>query len=158
MKIRNLGLTLIELLATLAIVALLASIAIPVSEVVVQRQKEQELRLALREIRNAIDAYKLAADNGHIVKPLNTSGYPASLEDLVEGIQDAKDPRGRQLYFLRRLPRDPMHGDRSAAASATWGKRSYASSPDDPQEGDDVYDIRSLSTRVGLNGVPYAEW
>ncbi|MBL4609888.1 MAG: type II secretion system protein [Pseudomonas sp.] len=158
MRARAAGLTLIELLATLAIVATLASIVVPVAQVINQRQKESELRIALRQIRSAIDEYKKATDEGHILGKLNTNGYPESLELLVEGVDDAKDPAGKKLYFLRRLPRDPMHSDPALKASETWGKRSYASEPDDPKEGDDVYDVFSLSAHTGLNGVPYAEW
>lgn len=158
MRVKSAGLTLIELLATLAIVATLASIVVPVAQVVNQRQQETELRIALRQIRDAIDAYKKAVDEGHILQKINTSGYPESLEVLVEGVYDAKDPERKKIYFLRRLPSDPMHQDRSLQASETWGKRAYSSEPDDPKAGEDVYDIYSLSLRTGLNGVPYAEW
>lgn len=158
MKAKVTGLTLIELLATLAIVATLASIVVPVAQVINQRQQESELRIALRQIRSAIDEYKKATVSGHILAELGKSGYPESLEVLVEGIEDAKDPEAKKIYFLRRLPRDPMHPDQSLPAPETWGKRAYSSEPDDPKEGEDVYDVFSLSSRTGLNGVPYADW
>jgi general secretion pathway protein G len=152
------GFTFIELVITVAIVGLLASLALPLSEVAVQRSKEQELRRSLREIRDAIDAYKLAVDEQRIPKAVNESGYPKTLAVLVEGVNDAKSPKRAKIYFLRRIPRDPFSTDPGKSAAQTWGKRSYASPPDEPQEGDDVYDVYSLSTRVGLNGVPHREW
>lgn len=155
---RNQGFTLIELLITVAIVGLLASVALPMTELAVQRSKEQELRIALREIRTGIDAYKKAWDEGRIQKSVDDSGYPKKLEVLVEGIEDFKNPKRTKMYFLRRIPRDPMMRDTRSAPAETWGKRTYKSPPDEPQEGDDVYDVYSLSKGTGLNGVPYREW
>jgi general secretion pathway protein G len=152
------GFTLIELVITVAIVALLASIALPVTELAVQRTKEQELRRSLREIREAIDAYKQAADEGRVRKSINESGYPKKLEQLVEGVDDEKSPKKEKIYFLRRLPRDPFSTDPELGASATWGKRAYASPPDDPRDGDDVFDVYSLAAGKGINGQPYREW
>jgi len=152
------GFTLIELLVTVAIVALLATIALPMTELAVQRSKEQELRAALREIRGGIDAYKKAWDEGRIQKSIEDSGYPKKLEDLVEGVEDFKSPKKSKIYFLRRLPRDPFARDDASSAADTWGKRAYKSPPNEPQEGDDVYDVYSLSVGKGLNGVPYREW
>ena len=152
------GFTLIELMVTVAIVALLASIGLPLAELAVRRQKEQALHGALREIRTAIDAYKLAADQGRIRKSAEQSGYPASLDALVQGVEDARSPGKEKIYFLRRLPRDPLFPDAQARAADTWGKRSYASPPDAPREGDDVYDVYSLSPGAGLNGVAYRDW
>jgi general secretion pathway protein G len=157
-KMLRTGFTLIELVITVAIVALLASIALPVTELAVQRTKEQELRRSLREIREAIDSYKQAADEGRVRKAINESGYPKKLEALVEGVDDEKSPKKEKIYFLRRLPRDPLNADDSLSASATWGKRSYASPPDDPREGDDVFDVYSLAPGKGINGQPYREW
>jgi general secretion pathway protein G len=158
MRKRHPGFTLIELVITVAIVALLASIALPMAEVTVQRSKEQELRSALRQIREALDAYKQAGDEGRIVRKVGESGYPKSLEVLVEGVEDAKSPDKAKIYLLRRIPRDPFFNDPNVPPQDTWGKRSYASPPDDPREGDDVFDIYSLMSGSGLNGIPYRQW
>ena len=152
------GFTLIELVITVAIVALLASVALPVSELVVQRTKEQELRRTLLQVRNAIDAYKQASDEGRVRKSVGDSGYPRKLEELAEGVEDQKSPKKDKIYFLRRVPRDPLATDPTLSASSTWGKRSYASPPDDPREGDDVFDVFSLAPGKGINGQPYREW
>jgi len=152
------GFTLIELVITVAIVALLASVALPVSELAVQRTKEQELRRTLRQIREAIDVYKQASDEGRIRKSIGDSGYPKKLEDLAEGVEDQKNPKKEKIYFLRRIPRDPFNADPTLSAAATWGKRSYASPPDDPKEGDDVFDVFSLAQGKGINGQPYRDW
>jgi general secretion pathway protein G len=145
------GFTLIELLMTVAIVAILATVALPLAESTVQRGKEQELRRALREIRTAIDAYRQAFDDGAIERRLGASGYPPSLEVLVEGVRDARIPDETKIYFLRRLPKDPLSGEQ-------WGLRSYASPASDPEEGADVYDVYSRSEGAGMNGVAYREW
>ena len=145
------GFTLIEMLITVTIVALLASVALPLAEVASQRSREQDLRHALREIREAIDAYKRAADDGIIERPADRSGYPPTLAALVEGAADKRKPDAPKLFFLRRLPRDPLSGE-------DWGLRSYASTAAEPAAGKDVYDIFSRSDAVGLNGVPYKEW
>lgn len=153
------GFTLIELVVTVAIVALLSTLAFPLAEVVVNRSKEQELRLALREIRSALDAYMQAVEEGRIAHSLEHSAYPESLNVLVEGVFDASSPdRNTRLYFLRRIPRDPMFSDPTRPDEETWGKRSYASSHDAPQEGEDVYDVYSLAPGIGLNGIPYRYW
>lgn len=146
------GFTLMEVVITVAIIATLASVALPLSELAVQRTREAELRRALRDIRDALDAYKRASDEGRIARAADDSGYPPSLATLVDGVPDAKSPAGATLYFLRRIPRDPMH------AEGVWGVRSYASPAADPRPGKDIYDVHSLSERRGLNGVAYREW
>lgn len=155
---RQRGFTLIELVVTVAIVGVLASVAVPLVELNVQRVKEAELRSALRQIRGAIDAHKRASDEGRIERRADGSGYPRRLEDLVEGVPDAKSPTAVRIYFLRRLPRDPFSADPNLTPVETWGKRSYKSPPEAPAEGDDVFDVYSRSTRTGLNGQPYRDW
>lgn len=153
------GFTFIELVVTVAIVGLLATIVLPMAELVVKRDHEHELRLALREIRTAVDAYKRAVDEGRVTIEAGKSGYPPSLKDLVDGVVDAKSPdHSSKIYFLRRIPRDPLCLDASKSDEESWGKRSYESPPDAPEEGDDVFDIYALSAEVGLNGIPYREW
>lgn len=154
----KLGFTLIEMMVTLAIIAVLATLVVPMAQISVQRSKEQELRLALREIRNAIDAYKRASDEGRLPRDSNSNGYPASLQILVDGVGDDKHPKRQKIRFLRRLPRDPMFPDVSVDAEKTWGLRSYSSEAGDPKEGSDVYDIYSRSPLPGLNSVPYRVW
>jgi general secretion pathway protein G len=152
------GFTLIELLVTLAILALLATLVIPVTQVTVQRKHEQELRRSLREMRQGIDAYKKAFDEGRIARAIGASGYPPNLQLLVDGVPDLRSPKRAKIFFLRRLPRDPFNPAPELTEAETWGKRSYASEAAEPREGDDVYDVYSTSTRLGLNGVPYKRW
>lgn len=156
MRIRH-GFSLIELVVTLAILGVLATIAVPVVELAVKRTREQELRYNLRQIREGIDAYKRAWDEGRIEKKVGESGYPPKLERLSEGVDDLRSPTKAKIYFLRRIPPDPM-APPGVAGAESWGKRSYASPPDEPKSGEDVYDAYSLSTGTGINGVPYREW
>jgi general secretion pathway protein G len=152
------GFTLIELVVTLVLVGLLAHISVPLYEVTMTRMREAELRAALRQIRSALDAYKAAGDAGTIARSPADSGYPPSLEVLLEGAEVQRDSGGRRLVFLRQIPRDPFCADQTIAPARQWATRGYASPPDDPQPGSEVFDVASRSVRVGLNGVPYREW
>jgi len=152
------GFTIVELLVTVVIVSILASAVLPMAELARQRAKEHELRQALMQIRGALDAYKQASDDGRIARQPGESGYPRSLDDLVKGVVDVKDPAGAKRYFLRRLPRDPTFPDAAVAPALTWGKRSYASSAEAPKEGADVYDVHSLTQGAGMNGIPFRNW
>jgi len=156
MKLR--GFTLIELVVTVAIVSILASGILPIAKLVAQREKEKELRASLRNMREAIDTYKKFFDEGRIRKTLGQSGYPTSLVVLTEGVVDEKDPEKHKIRFLRKIPVDPMSADPNIPAEQTWGLRSYASEANDPQAGNDVYDVYSLSKRTGVNGRPYSAW
>lgn len=151
------GFTLIELLVTLALIGLAASIALPVAELTTLRLKEGELRSALRQIREGLDAHKQAVDEGRIILRAGDSGYPPSLTILVDGVEDARSPTRAKIHFLRRIPRDPF-ADPTLKPEDTWGKRSYQSEHDRPRAGDDVYDIYSLTPGTGINGIQYREW
>lgn len=155
---RQNGFTLIELVITVAIVAMLATAALPMAELTVQRSKEQDLRAALRQIRDGIDAYKKATVEGRVIISTTDTGYPKTLELLVDGVEDAKSAKHEKVYFLRRIPRDPFTTDTRASPSETWGKRSYKSSENEPQDGEDVYDVYSRATGKAINGTPYREW
>jgi general secretion pathway protein G len=155
---RSLGFTLLELLITVAIISLVATVALPLAELTVQRGKELELKRSLRQIRDGIDAYKRAADEGRVERRSGASGYPPSLKALVEGVTDARSPEAAKMVFLRRIPRDPFHRDAGAPPEQTWGLRSHASPGDYPRAGEDVFDVYSTSRTLGLNGVPIKEW
>jgi len=147
------GLTLIELIVAAAILALLSTMAVPLTRYKVQRDKERELRIALREIRHAIDAYKDAADAQKFQIKVGTEGYPESLEQLVEGVIMSGSADGSKIKFLRRIPIDPMTG------KAEWGLRSMQ---DDPKSqswgGQNVFDVYSKSMQRSRDGTPYYEW
>lgn len=154
------GFTLIELVITLALVGVVALTALPLYEVSAARSREVELRASLRTLRTAIDAYKAAADSGQVAKGAADSGYPPSLETLVQGVEAARENinGGRRLVFLRQIPRDPFAEDAAAPPARHWSTRAYGAAPDDFRSGDDVFDVASRSRRIGSNGVPYQEW
>jgi len=159
MGLRPGGFTLIEMVAALAIFAVLAAVSIAPLKLERQRAKERELRSALAQIREALDRYKRMTEDGLIEKAgPGASGYPSSLQVLEEGIRDASKPGSSRIYLLRRVPRDPMHPDAATPAARTWGLRSYASPPDSPQAGADVFDVYSLAEGTGLNGIRYRQW
>nr|WP_295081605.1 type II secretion system protein [uncultured Roseateles sp.] len=152
------GFTLVELMVTLTILAVLSMVALPLAQMSAQRQREAELRRALWEIRDAIDSYKKAWDTGRIPRNIGDSGYPPSLDLLAQGIVDEQSPRRERFYLLRRVPRDPFCDCPERSAAQTWGWRSYASPPDDPKPGRDVYDVYSQADGRGLNGILYRQW
>jgi len=152
------GFTLIELLLTLALLATLSTVAYPLTALMGKRERELDLQRSLREIRRAIDSYKEAADDGRIQKSIGDSGYPPTLQTLVEGVTDQTDLKGKKLFFLRRIPRDPICECPELSPAQTWQLRSYQSSADNPQEGKDVFDVSSRSTRESLNGTLYSQW
>ncbi len=152
------GFTLIELMVALVLLALILSSAAPVMQITAKRAKEQELKRNLWQLRDAIDAYKKAVDDGLIKKSPGQTGYPPNLQILVQGVENPRDPKKRKIHFLRSIPRDPFVPDPELSNEASWGKRSYTSSFEEPAEGDDVYDVYSLSSDTGLNQQPYREW
>lgn len=152
------GFSLIELLVSLAVLGVLASVALPLVEMTVQREKERELKRALWEIRDALDAYRHARESGGVRASEGGRLYPSNLEELMLLQADARPERaGQPLRFLRQVPRDPF-ADPTVPAARSWGLRSYASEANHPQAGADVYDVYSNTDRVGLNGVPLRQW
>ncbi|MFA6015753.1 MAG: type II secretion system protein [Gallionellaceae bacterium] len=151
------GFSLIELMAVLVILSILAATAMPMAQLVAKRGKEQELRHDLRQMRDAIDAYKRAWDEGRITRKVGETGYPPTLDILAKGVEDIRDPKKTKIYFLRRIPTDPMAG-KGLVEAESWKTRSYLSPPDEPKSGEDVYDVLSRSEDVGLNGIPYKKW
>ena len=163
------GFTLVEMLVTLTVLAILASAIIPIAKIAIQRDKELELRRDLRQLREAIDAYKKLADEKRIETEDDSEGYPPDLETLVNGVEvqetGAEEPgaagpgRGsaeakkKLVRFLRRIPRDPMTG------STEWGLRSYQDDRDSDVWGEEnVYDVYSKSRAKSLEGTRYNEW
>lgn len=146
---REAGLTLIELIVTVAILGLLASAAVPLARWNIKREKERELRSDLWEMRRAIDAYKDAADKGGIQTKVDSDNYPPDLDTLVKGVEI----KGKKVRFLRRIPVDPMTG------KAEWGMRSEQDDPNsDSFGGQNLYDVYSKSQGTALNGTKYADW
>jgi general secretion pathway protein G len=150
------GMTFVELLVVTVILLVLASAAMPLTRVTIQRQKEVELRRVLREMRTAIDRYKDAVDQGGIPATevrAGSEGYPPSLAALVEGVPMAGDAAGKKLKLLRRIPIDPITGE------AEWGMRSYQDRPDSTTwGGQNVYDVYSKSEGTALDGTKYKDW
>ena len=143
------GLTLVELIVTVAILGLLAAAALPVARIEVRRQKERELRAALWMIRDGIDRYKDAADKGGIMVKVDSNNYPPDLDTLVKGV----DMQGIKMKFLRRIPIDPMTGNME------WGLRSMQDDPkSDTFGGQSVFDVYSKSQGTALDGTKYADW
>ena len=158
------GFTFIELIITLALVGLVSMLALPLYEVTATRIKEAELRQALRTVRAALDTYKAATDSGALKREPGQSGYPPSLELLTQSLDLASKPdasgtlASQRMVILRQMPRDPFNTDFQLPPEQTWTTRAYASRADDPQPGDDVFDIASKSSAIGLNGTPYSSW
>jgi len=150
------GYTFIELLVVSMIVMILASAVMPLAKVTAQRQREAELRRALREMRTAIDKFKDAADLGQIGSlelKAGSENYPADLEQLVEGVTAANDATGRKLKFLRRVPVDPM------THNTEWGLRSYQDKPDSTKwGGQNVFDVFTTAEGTALDGTKYRDW
>ena len=143
------GLTLVELIVAVAILAILAGSSMPLARTVVRRDKERELRRDLWEMRDAIDRYKDAADRGAFQIKVGTEGYPPDLETLVKGI----DSNGKKLRFLRRVPVDPMTGN------TDWGLRSMQDDPDSESwGGQNVFDVYTKAQGTALDGTKYSEW
>jgi len=156
---RQTGLTLIELLVTLVILSILASAAIPFAEMTVRRDKEQDLRRALREVRTAIDAFHDDWTAGRISKltgAASDDGYPKTLQVLVDGV-DTGQAKGGKRRYLRRVPSDPF-ADPGKKPEEQWLLRGYQDDPGASWNGIDVYDIRSASDRVAIDGTRYKDW
>ena len=150
---RERGLTLVELIVASAILTILASVALPLVRVQLRRAQERELRLALREMRTAIDRYKDAADQGLIQVEVGTEGYPPDLETMVEGMPLVNSPDEKKLRVLRRIPRDPLTN------STDWGLRAYQDEPDSSTwGGENVFDVYTKSEATALDGTLYKEW
>jgi len=151
------GFTLVEMLVTLAIVAILAAAVLPLAKIAVKRQKEIELKRCLRMMREAIDLYKQMADEKKITIEDETEGYPPDLDTLVEGVEvtetEQREESTRIHKFLRRIPRDPMTN------STEWGLRSYQDAPDtNVWGGENVYDVYTKSPGIALDGTRYRDW
>ena len=143
------GVTLIELIIAITIIAILAGAAVPIARVQIRRQKERDLRYALWQMRDAIDRYKDAADRGAFQIKVGTEGYPPDLETLVDGV----DVQGKKVRFLRAIPVDPMSG------KAEWNLHSMQDDPkSDSWGGENVFNVTSKSQATALDGTKYADW
>lgn len=146
------GFTVVELIVAFTIMAILTTAALPLAKVTIQREREMELRRDLREMRDAIDKYKMASDMNLIEKKIDTEGYPPDLQTLVDGVP-LMNTVDKKIKFLRRIPVDPMTG------TTDWGLRSYQ---DDPEStswgGQNVFDIYTKSTGKALDGTKYSDW
>lgn len=146
---RQSGMTLVELIVAIAIMAILATGVLPISRTVVKRQREKELRAALWQMRDAIDRYKDAADRGAFQIKLGSEGYPPDMDTLVKGV----DVAGKKIRFLRHIPMDPM------THSTEWGMRSMQDDPtSESWGGQGVFDVYTKSTGTGLDGTKYSDW
>ena len=150
------GFSFVEIIVVTAIMAVLASAALPIARVSMRRQKEADCRRELRNIRTAIDQFKDWADTGRLAQSevqFGNENYPSSLEQLVDGALIANDATGRKKKFLRRIPVDPLTG------SADWGKRSYQDANDARVwGGQNVFDVYTKAEGKGLNGTKYRDW
>jgi general secretion pathway protein G len=143
------GFTLLELIVATAILVVLSTMVVPLARLTIRREKERELRIALWEMRDAIDRYKDAADRGGFQTKVDSQNYPPDLDTLVKGV----DVQGKKVRFLRKLPVDPMTG------TTEWGLRSMQDDPDsDSWGGQNVFDVYTKSTGEGLDGTKYKDW
>lgn len=144
------GMTLLEMIIVISIILILMSAALPITRLTIRRERETELRRDLWEMRGAIDRYKDAAEKNAFQIKLGTEGYPPDLDTLVNGV-DAQG--GKKLRFLRRIPVDPITGQKD------WGMRSMQDDPtSDSWGGQNVFDVYSKSTGTALNGTKYKDW
>ncbi|WP_007373504.1 type II secretion system protein [Kosakonia radicincitans] len=152
------GFTLIEMMISLALLATLASAAIPIYQRQEQQRNEEELRVALRDIRSAIDRYGQLVEEGIIEKDADMTNWPAWLDLLVDGVVNKKSPNKEKIYLLRRIPRDPFCDCDGRKNTETWRVRASTQAPGETTGGKDVWDVSSTSSQPGLNGIPYAQW
>jgi general secretion pathway protein G len=146
------GFTIVELIVAFTIMSILATAALPLARVTIQREREIELRRALREMRDAIDKYKMASDQNMIEKKLDTEGYPPDLQTLVDGVE-LMNTVDKKIKFLRRIPKDPMMGN------TEWGQRSYQDDPDSTSwGGQNVFDVFTKNQGTALDGTKYSDW